>query len=86
VEALMVTVRIITGWAGDGQALATAYRPAVVNDHALASWTDTSGASPGQGGTFTVLAQVTDAQLAALQADLRYPVTVVAGGAIQPGG
>ena len=77
----MNRVRILTAWAGSGTAL-DPYRPAVADDHPPHAWSDTTGADPRGGGTFTVEIQCDDATLQQINSDPRYlgKVTVLQHG------
>jgi hypothetical protein len=73
----MNRLRVTTPWKGDGLTVQTAYRPAVADDHPVASWVDQTGADPRLGGTYTVEVLCDDATMTAIQNDPKYSDKVV---------
>jgi hypothetical protein len=76
----MNTATVLTPWKGSGT-YADPYRPALADDHPVASWADLSGGNATTGGTYTIAIQCDDATLAAIEADPKYQgkITVTHG-------
>lgn len=73
----MATVRVQSGWAGQGLSL-DPYRPEVVFSYALTDWVDLLGAAPVV-NTTAVEASCPDATALLILSDPRYPVFSVEG-------